>query len=60
MSSDIYLGEALTLDDKHQVTAKKSLSLPRKIFGHMHLRGMTGSGRKATWRKGSCSVVPSA
>lgn len=47
MSSDIYIGDALTLDDKHQVTAKKALSLPRKTFGHMHLRGMTGSGKSS-------------
>lgn len=52
MSDQIYLGDAIELDDLHALKKREPLSLPRRLFGHMHLRGMTGAG------KSSLGIIP--
>ena len=53
MTDSIYLGEVLTVEEKtNAVTERKPLSVPRNLFGHMHLRGMTGAG------KTSLGIIP--
>ena len=54
MSDQIHLGDAIWLDDLHAVKKREPLYLPRRLFGHMHLRGMTGAGKSSL---GICQLV---
>jgi hypothetical protein len=54
VSDQIHLGDAIWLDDLHAVKKREPLYLPRRLFGHMHLRGMTGAGKSSL---GICQLV---
>lgn len=45
--SDIYLGDALVLDDMHLIKERRPFNVSRRLWGHLHGRGMTGSGKSS-------------
>ena len=46
MNDQIYLGDAIELDDKTlQVKSRKPFSIPRSLLGHAHIRGRTRQGK---------------
>lgn len=45
--SDIYLGDALVLDEKHHIKERRPFNISRRLWGHLHGRGTTGSGKSS-------------